>query len=247
LSLVFLHGFLGRPSDWEQTFLRLRASSPTLATYSVDYFAIPYLSPENSFETWGYNFSKWVRNELGPGPHALVGYSLGGRLALHALETSPDLFNSGVLISTNPGFSSEALKSRSARIQNDQIWSTRFLNESWDLLVQDWNKQEVFKNSRTQPENRHELDYQRPLLSEALVNWSLGRQKDFRPFLRNHPKQSLTWVTGDQDSRAMALHQELMTACPQLVVRTIEQAGHRVLFDAPDRLAQLLGAVFLQN
>lgn len=245
LSLILLHGFLGRPTDWAETVLRMKVSRRNLAAVSVDYLGIPDLSPETGLESWGTHFSKWVRNELGPGPHTLVGYSLGGRLALHALEASPTLFKNGVLISTNPGFSSESLESRAARIQNDQIWSRRFLDDSWDLLIEAWNRQDVFKNSRTQPENRLEANYHRSLLSKCLVNWSLGRQKDFRPFLRNHPGQTLTWVTGERDSRAMTLRQELLTTYPNLISRTIEQAGHRILFDAPETLAQLLDAVVL--
>lgn len=242
---IFLHGFLGRPSDWSQTALHLKAIRPELKPLLVDYFSIPALAPQNNFDVWGQNFSQWVRNELGPGPHPLIGYSLGGRLALHALENSPDLFNHGILISTNPGLASGAHETRSARVHADEIWSRRFLTDSWNILIQDWNKQAVFNNSRSQPESRLEVDYQRPLLAQALVNWSLGRQKDFRPLLRKPRGHSLTWVTGRLDLQAMSLQQELLADCPDLDVRVIEQAGHRILFDAPEALAQLLCKLML--
>ena len=41
-----------------------------------------------------------------PGPRVLIGYSLGGRLALHALTQQPQLWDAAVLISPHPGLRS---------------------------------------------------------------------------------------------------------------------------------------------
>ncbi len=239
VSSIFLHGFLGRPDDWNQTILNLE-SLRAIRTHLLDYFSIPALSPQNSFEVWASHFANWVRAELGPGPHALVGYSLGGRLALHALENSPDLFTQGILISTNPGLDSEALDARVARIDNDEIWSQRFMSDSWNILTQDWDRQNVFDHCQVRPAPRLEEQYQRSLLSLALINWSLGRQKNFRPLLGHHPGQTITWLTGGLDAGAMSLHDELKTKYPKLNCQIIEKAGHRILIDAPASLAQFL-------
>lgn len=103
LNVFFLHGFLGRPSDWD----RIQAKLPVaegLRFFNLDYFKNPLLDPKNSLSSWADHFINWIETQSGlHDRNILVGYSLGGRLALHALEKKPGLWHRLVLISTNPG------------------------------------------------------------------------------------------------------------------------------------------------
>lgn len=241
MSVFLLHGFLGRPTDWDESIAAMKAPSkecPPLVC--VDYFNIPCLSPGTSLIDWGDRFSEWVVNQYGNGRHGLVGYSLGGRLALHALELRPDLFNYGVCISTNPGLSSsgESAK-RQQRYLADEVWAKRFLHESWNTLMKEWNGQEVFQGDRSEPRSRLENNFSRKFLAQALTQWSLAKQKDFRLYLRK-PLQQLTWITGSEDRIFMDIADGLKRgACP-LDFRVVAQSGHRVLSDTPKDLGKIL-------
>lgn len=235
INFVFLHGFLGRPSDWDQVISELQAKIPS-ECYAVNYFSIPPLSPKVGFGEWPDNFAQWILNNLGPGPKVLVGYSLGGRLALHALEKYPDIFKLGICISTNPGVFLDGSNERNARAAADQDWSQRFTRDPWKKLMLDWNSQEIFKSSPNVID-REESEFRRDLLSKALINWSLSQQKDFRSYLKE-PKQSFAWIVGQRDQKYIEIAKLLAGVCPQVNFQIIEKSGHRVLFDAPELLAK---------
>ena len=136
LSFIFLHGFLGRPGDWQPVINSLTGLTQSKCN-AIDYFALPPISPKNPLANWTLNFAQWIRINLGPGPHCLVGYSLGGRLTLHALEAHPDLFNIGVCISTNPGVFLGGSDERTQKQTSDEKWAQRFLRDPWKDLMKD--------------------------------------------------------------------------------------------------------------
>ena len=80
LKLLCLHGFLGQSSDWN--FLRARWN-----IVAPDLF-VPGPAGESSMTEWAENLLVLL-----PGRYVLVGYSLGGRLALHALAAAPGKFS----------------------------------------------------------------------------------------------------------------------------------------------------------
>src|SRR5690606_6539540 len=108
--------------------------------------------------------AQWVNHRAAfyGGSRILVGYSLGGRIALHALRDSPDLWQAAVIISAHPGLVLE--EDRVVRKKADQEWAKRFMHEDWDLLMKSWNSQPVFKNG-SQPLLRHERDFDRKKLA----------------------------------------------------------------------------------
>lgn len=238
VSFIFLHGFLGLPSDWDQTAIYLQKQIKAQIT-TPDYFSEPKISPQVKLENWSHNFSWWVKEKIGPGPHTLVGYSLGGRLALHALKEYPTLFQSGACISTNPGLPS--MIDRSSRLESDKNWSERFTNTPWTEALSDWHSQEIFKGSIQEP-IRKESDYKREQLSAALTQWSLGQHTDFREYLQN-PHQKINWIVGENDFRYKQMATEMKQILPKLKYHFVPQSGHRVLLDAPEKLALILRTV----
>ena len=66
----------------------------------------------------------------------LVGYSMGGRLALQALiDGAP--FDRAVIISA--GLNLE--ENRDERRARDEAWARRFESDPWDEVIRDWNAQ----------------------------------------------------------------------------------------------------------
>ena len=250
VNLFLLHGFLGRPADWEA----VKASLPKndrIKIYTPDYFKDKNLSPTHGFATWAQNFNRWVQMEThGADRNVLIGYSLGGRLALHALEQKPALWYKSLLISTNPGFNDHCAsfdpqsEERRQRWMSDSYWAEEFLKSSWETLINNWNAQPVFGGSEKEP-SRIEKDYSRELLGLALTQWSLAQQKNMRPLLQELANK-ISWVVGERDEKFVALAEALHQDIKQLKTEVIPEASHRVLFDSPKDLAERIKILIQQ-
>lgn len=216
-------GFLGLPSDWD--FLQF----PQVA--AVD----PYAFSWKSLPDWGARFNQWVSRQ-GTAPSLLIGYSLGGRLALHALLNNPKQWKGAVIISAHPGLSDPLEKAK--RLKQDRKWADRFEKEEWASLMQAWNRQEVFSHDPP-PFEREERDYKRDQLVRTLLQGSLGTQADLRHQI-SQLEIPLLWITGSNDQRFSALAQSLSFKHPLSRSAKVEGAGHRVPWAQPADFKNLL-------
>jgi 2-succinyl-6-hydroxy-2,4-cyclohexadiene-1-carboxylate synthase len=165
----------------------------------------------------------------------LLGYSLGGRLALHALTTKPENWEAAILLSPHPGL--QSIAERAARLQQDKAWAARFLNDPWDQVMAEWNGQAVLAGtSASQPE----LEASGRQVAQAFDGWSLGRQQDLRPLLPS-VKCPVLWITGELDEKFTALARAC-TLLPNGIHRTIPNAGHRVHLDQPSAVIDTVRA-----
>lgn len=241
VNVIFLHGFLGRPADW--SLIKDMLPSGSIHTYTPDYTSEPELGPQHSFEAWGENFVRWTERVVGSHHrNILVGYSLGGRLALHALEKNPHLYDKVILLSTNPGFEDEfhdrieLSEERKKRWLSDSYWAEEFSKTNWETVLRNWNAQPVFGGGTTEP-IRKETDYSRETLGLVLTQWSLAQQRNMRDVLiKNLSKVHL--LVGESDEKFLSLTLQLKRRVPDLKVDMIPHAGHRIPFDSPERLAE---------
>lgn len=244
VNLIFLHGFLGRPTDWS-SIREMLPSGGGVYTYTPDYTNEPELGPQHDFQAWAENFIRWTERVVGTHHrNILVGYSLGGRLALHALEKNPQVWSKVVLLSTNPGLEDgfhnhiELSEERKKRWLTDSNWADEFAKANWETVLRNWNSQPVFGGGTSEP-RRVETDYSREILGLILTQWSLAQQRNLRDVLA----QNLTkihWLVGEADEKFMGLTQNLKKQFAELRVDVIPKAGHRILFDNPQKLAERL-------
>ena len=231
-SLLFIHGFLGQARDG--SFLQFSGWENA----SLDFFSP--LTPkyqDYSFQELSQKINEYALSQM-KAPRVLVAYSWGARLALHALCVNPELYAGAVLIGAHPGLMDEDQKKK--RQASDEVWASRFLNEEWDVLIQDWNGQGVFQSPIAKDNPRFESEFSRSSLALALKNCSLGRQKDLRPFLRSLPLP-LLWVVGEEDLKFKELYSQLRaleSSRSQFV--QIPHSGHRVHLDQPERLKETI-------
>jgi 2-succinyl-6-hydroxy-2,4-cyclohexadiene-1-carboxylate synthase len=224
-----LHGFLGRGTDWDD--LRAACATAGLPTlHTPDLFGAPPAS--RTLAAWGEHFAARVaEDDASP---VLLGYSLGGRLALHALLARPRLWRGAVIVSTHPGLDDQA--ERVARRAADQRWAERFLHDPWDAVRTDWDAQPVFggaPRSLPQPESA----YDRTALASALVEWSLGLQEPLWPRLGAIPCP-VRWIAGARDLRYVTLGRRAVAELPRGELRVAPGAGHRVPWEAPAWFAE---------
>lgn len=209
-----LHGFLGLTSDWDPFDFPI-TSHPVLDNPP---------SPTNGLQEWAIRFNRDVGTTL---PKLLMGYSLGGRLAMHAITQNPEYWSGAILISCHPGLSCHI--KREERLKKDIIWAEKFEKEPWHNLMTQWNAQEPFKFSK--PCVRNEEDYSREQLSAMLRYWSVGNQENLTAKLQTLSIPIL-WIAGKQDFTYASLAESLSFAHPKSKRWIADGAGHRVPWES---------------
>lgn len=228
-----LHGNFGLPADW--TPLRERLNLPGGFRAWHLWETRRTWPKSGGLTAWAERFCRESESTDGA-PGVLCGYSLGARLALHALRANPAQWRAAVLLAPHPGLTSE--HEQTARREADAVWAERCLNFPWTEVLKLWNAQPVLASGAA-AETPAELEHWKPEIASAFRDWSTGAQENLRPFLQtlNVP---VLWLTGGRDAKFTALAAECAALNPRVVHLAIPDAGHRLLRDAPDAAAEAM-------
>ena len=234
--IVAIHGFLGCSADWSALQAEIAKLTPDVQFEAIDLFSQQQAAglPVVSALEWAKKFNRSQKSRHVE-RNILLGYSLGGRLALQAAYDKPGLWDEVALVSAHPGSLSD--EDRRRRRKSDQDWAEKFLTMPWGEVIRLWNGQPVFVGS-AEPE-RAEKDFNRESLATALVKWSLAEQ-EFVPDKITPLKPKLHWFAGEKDGKFVDLFQNLkgLGFIEDLVI--VKGASHRVIFDNPHDLARQL-------
>src|SRR5258706_692452 len=199
MVITCLHGFLGNPHDWDF----IRDAGFTIEPPPLD--AIP------------------------PHGDTLLGYSLGGRLGLHALLAGAQ-YKRAIFVSTGLGIEGES--ARADRRASDEAWARRFESEDFDSVIAAWNAQPVLAGPSLA---RTRDDYD----PRALREWSSGALPPVA--LRLHELTMPTlWIAGARDAKYVAEAKRASSLVSAAQVVIIENAGHRVPWERPGEFIEQL-------
>jgi len=218
-----LHGNIGMTSDWD--ILSELPSMQEQTIRKVDLWR--YLACRSiGLQEFGEVFASEVVAQ-DPEPY-LVGYSMGGRLALHSLIAQPKLWKGATIISAHPGLSTE--EERVARRKKDAEWSALALKGDWAEFLNTWNAQTLLGDFPSTLADRYLLQPRSQEIARAFCAWSLGAQEDLRGKL-SEVSIPIELVTGDQDEKYMKLAEEMNFSNVDRII--IPNAGHRPLWENP--------------
>jgi len=242
VRVIALHGFLGRPSDWDV----LRSAMPWAEFEAVDLWPLvggvlagpPWAEVDAVLER---EIRERARREP-LAPTIVLGYSFGARLALAvealALGTLP--VAGACLVSCHPGLGEEDLDTRAVRRVNDEAWALRFETDTEEEIRQAWDGQPVLASSAAAPGRAPwTLPASRRALAVAMRRFSLAGQPDFSERLRRW-RTPLLWVTGDDDWKFGDLAAWLHETGARAEFASCPHAGHRVPWDNPVEFAALV-------
>ena len=185
-----------------------------------------------SLEGFAATFAAEKESRAGAGDW-LLGYSLGGRLALHTLLAAPHSWKGAVILSAHPGLTDVA--ARVERRAADQVWAESCREGDWAAFNNDWLAQPVLRGALPEGDPQPWRDQ----IATAFSAWSLGTQEDLRPRLAAL-RVPVLWVTGEHDERYTALAAEVCSGHPTMEHRVIPAAGHRLPADAPGQCAGVI-------
>jgi 2-succinyl-6-hydroxy-2,4-cyclohexadiene-1-carboxylate synthase len=171
----------------------------------------------------------------------LVGYSLGGRIALYLTIYFPQYFWGVVLESASPGLKTQAERDR--RIKQDLKLAKQLESQALADFLQQWYTNPLFASFIEHP-NFHQALARRlnnhPLkLATSLRYLGLGIQPSLWSQLTNN-QIPLLLIVGELDSKFVAINQEIVNLCPQANFRIVKNSGHNVHFEQPLQYAKSL-------
>ena len=227
-----LHGNLQKPTVWNGVVTTLGSRDLEIRLVNL------WETLDNSCWSWAKEFCCTVKpaDNNQNSQHYLLGYSLGGRLGLHALIEAPELWSGAAIISADPGLSEQ--QKRKECLRRDRIWANRFRTEPWDDLLTEWDTLPVFCN-RPCPTPRLEANFDRQKIARAFEVYSKGRMDDLRSQITNL-SVPITYVTGEADHRYQQTGIDLAAQSSNIRHISIQNAGHRVPWEQPTAFLNIL-------
>jgi len=164
----------------------------------------------------------------------LVGYSLGGRLALYLTLYFPHRFSKVVLESASPGLKSQG--DRLERTKRDFELAKKLEESDITAFLENWYNQPLFASIKNYPnfeflrENR--LQNNPFELAKSLRNIGTGCQ----PSLWGNLKQNnnpLLLLVGEYDTKFIAINSEMAILCKAAKIEIVSNCGHNIHFEDP--------------
>ena len=234
-TVLLVHGFAGTAGSWDGVIRHLDRER--------------YLPLAAELRGHGQNgASRPITTQLcvddllaaAPPTFTLVGYSLGGRIALALALSAPERIERLVLLSANAGIDDGA--QRSVRLARDLALADQIEAGSIEQFADLWLAGPLFCDDRAEVNDgaRAEIEKNSPHnLAAALRALSVGR---LEPLWRRLAQISVptTVVAGELDAQYCSLAERLSAAIGGAELELIAGVGHALPRNAPEQVAALL-------
>jgi 2-succinyl-6-hydroxy-2,4-cyclohexadiene-1-carboxylate synthase len=171
----------------------------------------------------------------------VLGYSMGGRVALHLAAAAPERVGALVLESSSPGIADAA--ERQTRIAADEALADAIEREGLAAFVERWERLPLFASQAALPDDtRARLHAQRlrnnPLgLANSLRGMGTGQQTSLWDRLAGLDMRTLL-IAGELDVKYRALAVEMQALLPNARTVIVPGVGHAVHLEQPQRFAE---------
>ncbi len=239
-TLWCLHGNLQQPGVWRELTQKLQDKDPELQIQLINLWE----TLEADCWAWANAFCQTVQLDAAhqrESQHYLLGYSLGGRLAWHALIAKPELWTGAVIVSADVGVAT--LQQKEQCLDRDRTWANRFLAEPWNDLLAAWDALPVFCG-RPCSTPRLEAEFDRQKIARTFEVYSKGHMDDLASAIQGL-SIPIAYVTGRDDQRYCQLGKTLDMRCSTLTHIQIDNAGHRVPWEQPEAFLRTLGLIIM--
>lgn len=246
-AILFLHGFMGTSRDWNQIVDALRR----------DFFCIPVdlpghgrsidLSDPAAYTMEGTSdLLVQLLEEIDVDRAHVVGYSMGGRLALYFARHHAARCRSVVLESASPGLRSAS--ERAARVELDEARARRLETEKYAHFLEEWFRRPLFSTL-----GRHEGLLEHVIasrmgnspdeLARSLRSMGTGAQPSMWEALV-HVRTPMLSVAGALDGKFVEIAEQMAVLMPNMRTAIISNAGHNVHAEYPSVFGDLLKNYF---
>jgi|SRR5579875_148332 len=237
-TLLLLHGFTHTGASWAQVVGALGESYRALTPDIRGHGSAADRQPV-SLEAVLADLAELAPEQ----PITLVGYSMGGRIALHCALAMPERVRRLVLIGASPGLADPG--ERAARRRADERLARELEASTIEAFARRWASTPVLAGLPPEALERAHADRLRNTpagLARALRGLGTGALPALWGRL-GELSMPVTLVVGERDRKFRAIAERMAPAIPRARLEVVAGAGHAVHLEAPRRLAALLTAV----
>jgi len=235
--LLLLHGFTGSARSFDALAPALRARRRVVAVDLVGHgrSEAPHAVAAYAFARAVDDLAR-VLDALRIPRAALLGYSLGGRLALGFACAHPGRVSGAVLIGASAGLAQA--EARAARRRDDEALAASIEAHGVEAFVVRWEALPLFASQARLPAPvRAALRAQRLAnvphgLALSLRGMGTGAQPPLHDALARAP-MPLLFVAGAEDVKFAAIARELAALAPRGACALVPAAGHAVQLERP--------------
>lgn len=247
--LVLLHGFMGSGDSFKHLI-------PSLTDFCnpITIDLLGHGKTEGSEMHYRFSSNEQVADickligEQFPTPLYVLGYSMGGRLALQSCLKRPDLFLGLILESTTFGL--ENLQERQARQALDAQRADSIMG-NFESFLKEWNNMPLFKAGNLSEKQKNTLTHiQRNQNPVWIGNTLLGFGTGTMPFLGNYLDQlslPVKLIAGSLDTKFVNIMNSMLKKIDNCSLSIIKNAAHRVHFDQQEIYISLLSEFIKKN
>ena len=240
-ALLILHGFLGNCQDFGVVLPELSQHFYCITPDLPGHGQTLTQPGSYTFETTTQTLLSLL-DLLSIEQACILGYSMGGRLALYMIWRFPERFSRAVLESASPGLRTR--RERRERKQKDWAIAQQIETTPLPKFLTHWYKNPLFHSLKTHPElyqamlmrrqNNHPTE-----LANALRGFSSGSQPSLWKNL-SKIKPPLLLLVGDQDNKFVSIAQQIAEVYHQnsATVQICSSCGHNVHLESPRQYAQ---------
>jgi len=190
-----------------------------------------------------------LMDRLSIGKAAVLGYSMGGRLALSLAMLAPERVSALIVESGSPGLADAG--ERLARARQDEELAARIERDGVEAFVDDWENLPLFSTVRRMPERvRHELRRMRLAnrpdgLAASLRGMGTGVQPSWWDRLPSLAVP-VQLIVGELDGKFRRIAERMQALLPDARLAVVPDAGHLVHVEKPEIFATIV-MHFLQS
>jgi 2-succinyl-6-hydroxy-2,4-cyclohexadiene-1-carboxylate synthase len=242
IPIVLLHGFTGDTTVWEDVRRVLEKSYQVIAIDLLGHGQSDKPSDVTAYhmENVACDLIK-LMDGLSVEKTHLLGYSMGGRLALYLAIHSPERFHSLILESASPGIKTE--QQQKERCKRDHALADKIQSNGIEWFVDFWESLSLWESQQSLPHDILQIQRTQRLQNDPLwlANSLRGMGTGVQPNLWG-TLSGLTLPTqliaGGYDSKFIGINHEMAEQMPNVVMTIIDEAGHTVHLENPSAFVE---------
>lgn len=242
--LVFLHGFTGSTATWHEVMNQLEGRFHMIAVDLTGHgkTSIPVEASRYQMEEQLADLES-LFTQLNLTDLSLVGYSMGGRIALAYTNKYRERVKTLILESASPGL--KTVEERKARKEADEKLAKRIETEGIEQFVDFWENIPLFESQKKlsaaqrQKVREERLGQNKLGLSNSLKGIGTGSQPSYWAHLANM-KLPILLITGEIDEKFVGISREMKNIFPNATHYTTKNVGHAIHVENPVLFATMV-------
>ncbi|MEK4230422.1 2-succinyl-6-hydroxy-2,4-cyclohexadiene-1-carboxylate synthase [Solibacillus sp. FSL H8-0538] len=248
--LVLLHGFTGSTKTWQHVIEHLPVA---VRVITIDLIGHGMTAAPEQLEPYSVVAQVQLLEELFAKLElerfTLLGYSMGGRVALSYAACYPQRIEQLILESASPGLAS--LKERATRKLTDEVLADNIIANGIVSFVEKWENIPLFASQKSLPEDvKQEIRKERLAQREiGLANSLRGMGTGIMPALWHQLAElsmPVLLITGSLDFKFEQLAQKMVVQLKQGSHISVNEVGHAIHVENPAQFATIVKESLIQ-